>query len=151
MMHTLKAADTKYKTVEVALGELMAFVDTNNRWTYLGSLTTPPCYENLYWNVVKTVYPIKPYHFAYYKNLVDTLSDADSFAKTKGNYRVEREAGTEHNVQLLKNKAPQAVPTDDDVDSAQSTSLAMIILFCISMFIVLGLTVYVCILYDTLK
>ena len=59
---------------EVALGELIGAVDLGNRWVYSGSLTTPPCYENLYWNVVKTVYPIKKHHFAYYKNMRDTLS-----------------------------------------------------------------------------
>ena len=62
-------------TVVVALGELLAQVDMGNRWVYSGSLTTPPCAENLYWNVVKTVYPIKKHHFAYYKNMIATLSD----------------------------------------------------------------------------
>lgn len=56
-------------------------------------------------------------------------------------------------MQLLKPKAVATteVVTDEDVDSAESTSLAMIILFCISMFLVVGLTVYVCILHDQLK
>ena len=129
----------------------MAFVDTKNRWVYSGSLTTPPCLENLYWNVVKTVYPIKPYHFAYYKKMMDALSDPDSKAKENGNYRKERPAAAEHKVKLIAPFATTTGVTDDEVDAAQSTSLAMIILFCISMFIVLGLTVYVCILHDDLK
>lgn len=145
---------------EVALGELMAVVDLGNRWVYSGSLTTPPCLENLYWNVVKTVYPIKKHHFAYYKNMRDTLSVAfksnpqgwENFVNTKGNNRFARDADTGHNVQLLTPKPPaEAAVTDEDVDSAESTSLAMIILFCISMFLVVGLTVYVCILHDNLK
>lgn len=31
----------------------------NNRWTYRGSVTTPPCAQNVYWNVLRTIYPIK--------------------------------------------------------------------------------------------
>lgn len=151
MMHQIKEANTKYKVDEVALGELMAFIDTTNRWVYSGSLTTPPCLENLYWNVVKTVYPIKSYHMAYYKKLVSSYATDASKAKDNGNYRKERAASTENNLQLIKSAPVAEAVTDDEVDSAQSTSLAMIILFCISMFIVLGLTVYVCILYDQVK
>lgn len=78
MWHKIAAKDTFYEVDEVALGELMAFIDTTNRWVYSGSLTTPPCYENLYWNVVKTVYPIKPFHFAYYKKMVTAFSTPES-------------------------------------------------------------------------
>jgi len=150
-MHKVSAANDLQLVDEVALGELLAFVDTRNRWVYSGSLTTPPCYENLYWNVVKTVLPIKPYHMAYYKKMLKAFADADSKAVENGNYRKERKAGAEHKLQLLSTPAPTEAVTDDDVDSAQSTSLAMIILFCISMFLVLGLTVYVCILHDQVK
>jgi hypothetical protein len=44
---------------EIPFGELMAQIDTNNRWVYKGSLTTPPCTKLIYWNVVATIYPIK--------------------------------------------------------------------------------------------
>ena len=159
---TSKNKENSYFTPpsEVALGELIAAVDLRNRWVYSGSLTTPPCLENLYWNVVKTVYPIKKHHFEYYSNMRKTLSVKfesnaggwKTFVDTKGNNRFARAATDEHNVQLLKPKAPtEEVLTQDDVDSAESTSLAMIILFCISMFLVVGLTVYVCILHDNLK
>ena len=39
--------------------ELMNLIDTSNRWIYKGTLTTPPCTGNVYWNVVRKVYPIK--------------------------------------------------------------------------------------------
>lgn len=130
----------------------MAFIDMSNRWVYSGSLTTPGCNENLYWNVVKTVYPIKPHHMAYYNKMVQTLGEDKTKVKTMGNNRKVRQATAEHKLILIKGAPPATTPvTDDEVDSAQSTSLAMIILFCISMFIVLGLTVYVCILYDQTK
>jgi len=44
---------------EVTYGDLMNMADTNNRWTYKGSVTTPPCAQNVYWNVLRTVYPIR--------------------------------------------------------------------------------------------
>lgn len=47
------------KPTEVAYGELMMMADMDNRWTYRGSVTTPPCAQNVYWNVLRTVYPIK--------------------------------------------------------------------------------------------
>jgi len=40
-------------------GDLLSLVNTDNRWVYRGSVTTPPCAQNVYWNVMTTVYPIK--------------------------------------------------------------------------------------------
>lgn len=42
----------------VAYGSLMEMADFNNRWVYKGSVTTPPCAVNVYWNVLSTIYPI---------------------------------------------------------------------------------------------
>jgi len=53
---------------DVAYGELLNAVDTNNRWVYKGSVTTPPCARTVYWNVVKTVYPIKKKHLDAYRD-----------------------------------------------------------------------------------
>lgn len=46
----------------IAYADLLSLVDTENRWVYRGSVTTPPCAENVYWNVMSTVYPIKEKH-----------------------------------------------------------------------------------------
>ena len=48
----------------IPFAKLMNSIDTNNRWVYNGSLTTPPCTKNIYWKVVGTVYPIKPKHLS---------------------------------------------------------------------------------------
>jgi carbonic anhydrase len=44
---------------KVTYGKLMNMVDMDNRWTYRGSVTTPPCASSVYWNVLRTVYPIQ--------------------------------------------------------------------------------------------
>jgi carbonic anhydrase len=46
----------------VTYGSLMEMVDNNNRWVYKGSVTTPPCATNVYWNVLSTIYPISKKH-----------------------------------------------------------------------------------------
>jgi carbonic anhydrase len=43
----------------VLYADLLSLVNTDNRWVYRGSVTTPPCAQNVYWNVMTTVYPIK--------------------------------------------------------------------------------------------
>jgi len=55
------------KVKEVPYGDLMMMVDMNNRYTYKGSVTTPPCAQNVYWNVLRTVYPIKLEHLELFK------------------------------------------------------------------------------------
>jgi carbonic anhydrase len=51
---------TSNPTVDlVAYGNMMNLANFNERWTYKGSVTTPPCATNVYWNVVSTVYPIR--------------------------------------------------------------------------------------------
>ena len=52
-----------YKVDEVKYGDLMMMVDMNNRWTYKGSVTTPPCATYVYWNVVREVYPVSARHY----------------------------------------------------------------------------------------
>lgn len=47
-------------------------VDTNNRWIYRGSVTTPPCAENVYWNELRTIYPVSQKHVDQFKAQLKT-------------------------------------------------------------------------------
>jgi carbonic anhydrase len=57
----------KVKVDMVNYGSLMEMVDSENRWIYKGSVTTPPCGRFVYWNVLSTIYPISAKHLAYFK------------------------------------------------------------------------------------
>jgi carbonic anhydrase len=45
----------------------MSVVDPSERWAYKGSLTTPPCTTNVYFNVLSQVYPISDRHVQLFK------------------------------------------------------------------------------------
>ena len=46
----------------VSYGKIMMMADTESRWVYKGSVTTPPCATIVYWNVVRKIYPLKQKH-----------------------------------------------------------------------------------------
>ena len=51
----------------ILYGDLMEMVDSNNRWIYKGSVTTPPCATYVYWNVMSTIYPVTKKHLELFK------------------------------------------------------------------------------------
>lgn len=61
----------------------MNMIDGKNRYIYQGSLTTPPCTTNVYWNVLSNVYPIKKEHLA----LFEAQLDRTVGLKDSGNWR----------------------------------------------------------------
>ena len=78
----------------VPYGDLMMAVDMHNRWVYKGSVTTPPCAQSVYWNVLRTIYPIKSRHLHQFRQQL-TRGEKD-LAKT-GNWR-EIQNEDDHNV-----------------------------------------------------
>jgi len=76
-------------------------LDFGNRWVYKGSLTTPPCTETIYWNVLDTVYPIKEQHLNWFKDRLGSRGSAQ--LKEKGNFRV---------VQQIKDQDPKYISSD---------------------------------------
>ena len=70
--------------MELRFGELLNSLDTNSRWVYKGSLTTPPCSTLIYWNVLTKVLPIKSKHLYFFK-MIQAQSTGKDYAN--GNYR----------------------------------------------------------------
>jgi hypothetical protein len=68
----------------VPIGDLMNLVDSSNRWVYKGSLTTPPCTGNVYFNVVRNVYPISDRHLYLLRK---KLNNGKNDLASTGNYR----------------------------------------------------------------
>lgn len=77
-----ETTDSDPKVSEVPFGELMMMVDTDERWAYKGSVTTPPCDTFVYWNILREVYPIKQHHLDLFKGQLKRAGMEDT-----GNYR----------------------------------------------------------------
>jgi len=77
----------------------MSMIDTDNRFIYIGSETKPPCSQKVYWNVVKTVYPIKQEHLDLLKT---TMKYVEGLEKS-GNNRVIQEIKPSTTIKLIKN------------------------------------------------
>lgn len=52
---------------KLSLAATMEALDWGNRYVYKGSMTTPPCEQFVYWNVVRRVYPIKQEHVNWFR------------------------------------------------------------------------------------
>ena len=88
---------------EIAYGELLDVLDTNSRWVYEGSMTTPPCDKLVYWNVISKVYPISERHLFLYKKHLATRPNSNNKGKYvdyTGNYR-EVQKQDRHNLKLI--------------------------------------------------
>lgn len=44
---------------EVPIGDLLMMADMSKRFVYKGSLTVPPCTTYVYWNILRSIYPIE--------------------------------------------------------------------------------------------
>ena len=73
------------KVEEVQFGTLMMMLNTWDRWIYKGSVTTPPCDKFVYWNVLRTIYPIKQKHIDLFEQQMARTKSQD-LIKT-GNFR----------------------------------------------------------------
>lgn len=94
-------------------------VDTNNRWIYEGSVTTPPCATSVYWNELRTIYPVSQKHVDQFKAQLATAdSKVYSGEKTldKVGNRRETQKIDGHNivVYMEKGRSDRARYEDDE-------------------------------------
>jgi len=78
----------------------MNLVDFSNRWVYKGSVTTPPCAEYVYWNVLSTIYPISKEHLDLFR--AQLARAADVKLDETGNWREIQET-KDHDVRYVFN------------------------------------------------
>lgn len=126
----LDVADSKSLNLpEVKLATLMKYADMNNRWSYKGSLTTPPCSKTVYFNVLRQVWPVKKKHVDALKKLMENHGNGAFFGKADGNHRV---------VQPVNSQDPVII-TDSFINQAAAGGefrglfISFLILFVLSM------------------
>ena len=64
---SLVLSEENPRVQSVALSNALSNVDWSERWAYKGSKTQPPCEQFVYWNVLKTVYPIDADDLRFFK------------------------------------------------------------------------------------
>ena len=88
----------------VTFGDFMNMVNMKNRWVYQGSLTTPPCEQKVYWNVLQTIYPIKKAHLDLFKKQI--ARGEDGKLGEYGNWRAPQTFdAAEHKAAVVTEKA----------------------------------------------
>ena len=112
---------------EVLYGQLLDALETDNRWVYKGSVTTPPCATTVYWNVLNKVYPIKPEHFLLYKEHIWKRQNPGADIDYYGNYR----AIQEYNGHDLKMVVAQPPVEKEDVGSTALSIAILLVLFLV--------------------
>jgi hypothetical protein len=117
---------TNPSVAQVPYGELMMMVDTDNRWVYKGSVTTPPCDTIVYWNVLRTVYPIKEKYFNQFKEQMKRGK-----LEQTGNYRNTVPIDL-HDVHIITSEQ-------------QASSNPWVIIFLVGFLISLGFAIPLCI------
>lgn len=88
--------------------DLLNMVDTNNRWIYRGSVTTPPCATNVYWNELRTIYPVSQKHLDQFKAQLaaadpKVYSGETTLDKVGNRREIQKETDT-HNVVVYQEK-----------------------------------------------
>lgn len=85
----------------------MEMVDSNNRWVYKGSVTTPTCATFVYWNVLSTIYPVSQKHLDLFKAQLNSGADSSVYTEKGlaeyGNWR-EIQTVDKHDVFYVQQK-----------------------------------------------
>jgi carbonic anhydrase len=108
---------------EVKLANLMKYADMNNRWSYKGSLTTPPCSKTVFFNVMRQVWPMKKKHLDSLHTLMKSHGNGAFFAKADGNHRVVQPVDTQDPV-IITNEYIEQPATPAVVAAPAKTTAA---------------------------
>ena len=76
---SLLLSDENPRVQSVALEKALTKVNWAERWAYKGSKTQPPCEQFIYWNVIRTVYPISADDLKYFKKKLTAIDTADNY------------------------------------------------------------------------
>lgn len=136
-------------TWSVAVSNLAALLDTDNKWTYVGSLTTPPCTGDVYWQVLSNVYYIpEDLLWAFWGQMENSCGMIDGEEKctypvegglgaiaTLGNYRITQEVGESHRVRYVETTFNAAIDNDGlkvatAIMTVVSAVLSMVLVYC---------------------
>ena len=137
----------------------MEMVDSNNRWIYKGSVTTPPCARFVYWNVISTIYPVSKKHLDQFKaqlapleggNLADygnwreIMPEDDhgvAYISSSGSSASSSDSSGSSSGELSVVSTDEAVEKDEKKDGNAGLIVAVLILVIISLILLLA-TVY---------
>jgi len=137
----------------------MEMVDSNNRWIYKGSVTTPPCARFVYWNVISTIYPVSKKHLDQFKaqlapleggNLADygnwreIMPEDDhgvAYISSSGSSASSSDSSGSSSGELSVVSTDEAVEEDEKKDGNAGLIVAVLILVIISLILLLA-TVY---------
>jgi len=76
---SLKLGKENPEVEAVAIKSALEEIDWTQRWVYKGSKTQPPCEQFVYWNVLKTVYPISQADLDHFKAKMREIQTEDNW------------------------------------------------------------------------
>ena len=123
----------------ISYGAIMNMADFENRWIYKGSVTTPPCAENVYWNVLSTVYPIKQRHLDAFKTKLD---EGTAGLAAKGNWRLIQDLKGQQPALVKKGLASSLEELAKNPEKAGGLVAATVIFAVIAFFALIGCAVF---------
>lgn len=127
-----EADKAKWPVDEVPLGQLMAKLDTENRWSYTANYISPPCRPLTFYHVLETIYPIKEEHLGLLKAQIARLVKASQ----TGTWRAVAPKNGINNIQkFFKDRTPKEPEVLEDDYQVTLVSLLwtiVIIWLCIA-------------------
>lgn len=120
-----------WSAASIPFGELMSLVDTENRWVYQAKQSMPPCKEKMYYNVLRTVYPIKQEHLDLIKGHISNITGVSQ----AGNFKKGQKADNSV-VLYYKDRTPIVVPdlVNDFQDVLADLFTTILIIWCVIAF-----------------